>query len=69
MALKVSERTIRDLCAKGRLPGAVRVGSQWRIRLEEFDAGTRRASMRPVERPEETPVEVGRRLYPPRRRG
>lgn len=29
--LKLSDRTIYDLCRKGKLPGAAKVGGVWRV--------------------------------------
>ena len=66
--LKCSERHVRALCARGEMPGAVRLGTIWRICVEDFDAARRRAAMRPVEAPQESPAELGHRLYPSRRR-
>lgn len=47
---RVPERTVRDLCKSGRLPGAYRVGLRWRIDLSEFRAGARPASPQPRRR-------------------
>jgi len=36
--LRLSERTAYDLVRQGRIPGAVKVGGQWRIRAAPLDA-------------------------------
>ena len=34
--LKIGERTVYDLCREGKLGGAAKIGSQWRINREEL---------------------------------
>lgn len=34
--LRVGERTVYDLCREGRLPGAIKVGGQWRVHHERL---------------------------------
>jgi excisionase family DNA binding protein len=48
-ALGVSERTVRRLVTAGRIP-AYRVGSQWRVDLEEVREALRSAVIPPLER-------------------
>ena len=36
--LRLAERTAYDLVRKGRIPGAAKVGGQWRIRRADLDA-------------------------------
>lgn len=36
--LKLSERTVYDLCRQGKLPGAAKIGSQWRIEKSKLIA-------------------------------
>jgi excisionase family DNA binding protein len=37
--LKVSKSTVRRLARGGRLPGAFKVGDQWRVRTEALGTG------------------------------
>lgn len=39
-AVGVSERTIRRMCARGAIRGAVRVGKVWRLPANAFDAAS-----------------------------
>lgn len=34
--VQIDERTVRRLANKGELPGAYRIGGQWRIDVEEW---------------------------------
>lgn len=34
--VQINERTVRRLANKGELPGACRIGGQWRIDVEEW---------------------------------
>ena len=36
--LRIGERTAYDLVRGGRVPGAAKVGGQWRIRRRDLDA-------------------------------
>ena len=36
--LRLAERTAYDLVRQGRIPGAAKIGGQWRIRTESLDA-------------------------------
>ena len=36
--LKLSDRTIYDLCRKGKLPGAAKVGGVWRVDQSKLTA-------------------------------
>ena len=47
-ALGVSERTVRRLVTAGRVP-AYRVGSQWRVDLDEVREALRSAVIPPLE--------------------
>lgn len=44
--LKISERTVRDLCVRGEIR-ASRVGQQWRVRSDDVDAYLRANSNQP----------------------
>lgn len=35
--LKLSDRTVYDLCRHGKLPGAAKVGGQWRVNALELN--------------------------------
>jgi excisionase family DNA binding protein len=48
-ALGVSERTVRRLVTAGRVP-AYKVGSQWRVDLDEVREALRSAVSNPLER-------------------
>jgi excisionase family DNA binding protein len=48
-ALGVSERTVRRLVTQNRLP-AYKVGSQWRVDLDEVREALRSAVIPPLER-------------------
>lgn len=39
-----SARWIADTCRAGKIPGAIKVGHQWRIRPRDFDAFVRGAA-------------------------
>ena len=54
--LRVSERTVYDLCRSGKLAGAVKVGGQWRVERAAFEAWVRKggeAASGAPQRPEE----------------
>lgn len=34
--LRIGERTVYELCRAGRLPGAIKVGGQWRVHRERL---------------------------------
>ena len=54
--LRIRERTAYDLCRKGQIAGAVKVGRQWRVERTAFDEWARNvgdASPAAPERPEE----------------
>lgn len=54
--LRISERTAYDLCRKGQIAGAVKVGRQWRVERTAFDEWAKKvgeASPATPERPEE----------------
>ena len=36
--LRIAERTTYDLVRQGRIPGAAKVGGQWRVRTRELEA-------------------------------
>lgn len=36
--LKLGERTVYDLCRQGKLPGAAKIGGQWRVNADELSA-------------------------------
>ena len=36
--LRIGERTAYEMCRTGRMGGAVKVGGQWRIKRDAFDA-------------------------------
>ena len=36
--LRIGERTAYEMCRTGRMGGAVKVGGQWRINRDTFDA-------------------------------
>ena len=38
LKLRIAERTAYDLVRQGRVPGAAKVGGQWRVRLRDLDA-------------------------------
>lgn len=48
--LKLSERTVYDLCRQGRLAGAAKVGGQWRIDEENLVAGMAAGGERSADR-------------------
>ena len=39
--LRVSERTVYDLCRSGKLAGAVKIGGQWRVERDAFEEWVR----------------------------
>ena len=54
--LRISKRTVYDLCRKGQLAGAVKVGRQWRVERTAFEEWVRKgraATPEAPERPEE----------------
>ncbi len=54
--LRLSERTVYDLCRSGTLAGAVKVGRQWRVERAAFEEWVRKggeAASEAPERPEE----------------
>lgn len=40
--LRIGERTVYEMCRTGNLPGAVKVGGQWRVERTAFEAWLRR---------------------------
>jgi len=36
--LRLAEKTVYTMCREGRLPGAVKVGNQWRVEHEKLRA-------------------------------
>lgn len=36
--LRLGERTVYEMCREGELPGAVKVGNQWRVDQEKLRA-------------------------------
>ena len=35
--LKLGKRTVYDLCREGKLPGAAKIGNQWRVNRQQLD--------------------------------
>lgn len=42
--LRIGERTVYEMCRTGRLPGALKVGGQWRVRRGDLEAWLRERS-------------------------
>lgn len=54
--LRISERTAYELCRKGQIGGAVKVGRQWRVERAAFEEWVKKggeAASEAPERPEE----------------
>ena len=43
--LKVSDRTVYDLCRQGLLPGAAKIGKQWRVDKDDLLAWVKAGGM------------------------
>lgn len=39
VAMQLNEQTVRRYAREGRLPGARRIGGQWRVHPDELEAG------------------------------
>ena len=52
--LRVTDRTLYDLCRQGKLPGAAKVGGQWRIDRQELLAWLAKGGEAAVDRARNT---------------
>lgn len=52
--LRLGERTVYELCRRGKLGGAIKIGGQWRVERSAFEAWVKKGGG-PVEQTADPP--------------